>query len=76
MRETIPTTEQNTPSFSEEKEGDITKFICKLGDKEVGFISATSVDNHTYSVGGLFVDPLQRGKGLGSALVKCVNNFL
>lgn len=67
---------EQIPDFSEVKEGDTTKFICKLNGKEIGFISASLVNKDTYTVGGLFVDPQNRGKGISSSLVKLVNEFL
>ena len=64
------------PSFEEKRNGDTTRFICNLGTKEVGYISATLTDKNIYDIGGLFVDPLYRGKSISSGLVKLVNGFL
>ncbi|MES2023761.1 MAG: GNAT family N-acetyltransferase [Patescibacteria group bacterium] len=68
--------DKKTPSFSEIKDGNTTKFICSFGSKEVGVVSATLVDKNTYEIGGFFVEPSQRGSGIGSSLVKLVNAFL
>ena len=67
---------EDVPSFSEIKNRDSTVFICSLGTKKVGSISATLVGINTYSVGGFFVDPSQRGHHVGSELLKLVNKFL
>jgi GNAT superfamily N-acetyltransferase len=63
-------------SFDYIRNGDTARFFCKLGIKEVGFISATLVGENTYNIGGLFVDPSKRGQSIASGLVKIVNAFL
>ncbi len=67
---------EETPSFKEVSYGDITKFVCNLGNNEVGYISATLVSENVYNISGLFVGPSQRGKGISSNLIKLVNSFL
>ena len=65
-----------TPSFTEIQNEDATKFVCILGEEEVGHISITATENNTYKIGGLFVAPAKRGSGISSRLVKFVNDFL
>ena len=67
---------KDKPRFSETVSGETTRFACSIDDKEVGSISATLVGENTYNVGGLFVDPAERGQGISSQLVKLVNSFL
>lgn len=58
------------------EEGNVTKFICKIGEDQIGSISVTWIGDHMYSVGGAFVDPRMRGRGISSNLIKKVNQFL
>ena len=62
--------------FSEVKEGNSIRFTCILDEQEVGSISLTPISDGIYTIGGLFVDPKNRGKGISSQLVKTVNEFL
>ncbi len=70
------TQNEQIPSFSETIEGNTFRFICTLGTKEIGSISATLIEKNIYTVGGLFVDPSKRGQGISSELLKRLNTFL
>lgn len=67
---------EQIPSFSEVLEGNTFRFVCTLGTKEIGSISATLIEENTYTVGGLFIDPSKRGQGISSELLKRLNTFL
>lgn len=64
------------PSFQEIQEGNSIRIVCKLGEKEIGAVSLNLLEQNLYDVGGMFVDPSKRGKGISSGLVKLVNSFL
>ena len=55
MKEHI-TQSETIPSFNEIKNGDTTLFECSLGNKKLGSVSATLVNENSYNIGGLFVD--------------------
>ena len=46
--------DRNIPSFSEITDGSTIRFVCNLGTKKVGFISATLIGENVYDVGGFF----------------------
>ena len=58
------------------EEGDSIHFSLESGSETLGKITATKTADGVYDVGGLFVNPANRGTGLGSALVLRLNAFL
>jgi len=53
------------------------RFVCQnsLGEI-VGSVTLTRIKEDFYDVGGLYVDPSERGRGISSDLIKMVNIFL
>lgn len=58
------------------EEGDSVHFSLESEGETFGKITATKMSDGIYDVGGLFVNPANRGTGLGSALVRRLNAFL
>ncbi len=58
------------------QEGNSVRFVCKSDEETAGSICVTLIGDKLYNVSGLFVDPSKRGDGIGSSLVKSVNEFL
>jgi len=62
--------------FSETQEGDTFRFSCEREGKKIAAASATLIGDNLYDIGGVFVDPSRRNEGVGSSLLKQVNEFL
>lgn len=65
-----------TPSINEIREGNTVRFECRNGETLVGAISLTQNGFRSYDVSGLFVDPSERGRGIGRSILQMVNGFL
>jgi GNAT superfamily N-acetyltransferase len=64
------------PNIHEIREGEDIRFEYKEDESVLGRISLTLRGPKSYDVGGLFVDPAARGRGVGSSILQKVKNFL
>lgn len=68
--------EKHPPVIQEITEDNSTKIICRLNGETAGSVSANLIGPKKYMVTALFVDPSKRNQGIGSLLIKNVNEFL
>lgn len=62
--------------FNETQEGDDFRFACEQEGVMLAAATATLTGPDLYDIGGIFVDSSRRNQGVGSKLMKQVNNFL
>jgi GNAT superfamily N-acetyltransferase len=63
-------------NINEIYDGETIRFEYKDGESVVGTISLTPNGPKSYDVSGFFVDPSERGKGIGSMILQIVMHFL